>query len=254
MRTGSSCCRASIALRSTSADGRCAPPLSGNDALLDAERLADHLQFGLANFERNEFLARTRHNWRLIARPRRPVVHRFMGLLMKLSWYMRPVVSVEYIHRRNAWAVGRRRRLHPVRDWSFYRGSQWFALNRRAARAALTIDSGVTQWFERSWIPDEAFFQTALRRVPGLVVANTPTTFVLDTPEKPYPGWMQLSPEDVPAALASGLPFARKVDPATRPEVVASIDRAADRERAERREVPPATTGQASDHLHERRS
>ncbi len=226
---------------------------SGNDAILDAQPLADHLQFGRANFERNEFLARTRHKWRLIARPRSQVAHRSMGLLMKLSWHTRPVLSVEYIHRRDAWAIGRRRRSDPVRDWSFYRGSQWFALNQRAAAAALAIDPRVAEWFGQSWIPDEAFFQTALHRVPGLVIANTPTTFVLDTPAKPYPGWMQLSPEDIPTALASGLPFVRKVDPAASPEVVAHIDEAVDRQRAGGPDTQPAATVQAPDHMREGR-
>ncbi len=45
--------------------------------------------------------------------------------------------------------------------------------NRRAANAALAIDRRVAEWFEQSWIPDEAFLQTALRRVPGLVIANS---------------------------------------------------------------------------------
>ena len=100
---------------------------SGNDAFLDGELLPERLHFGRADFERNQYLARTRHHWRLFARPRHQVVHRSVGLLMKLSCYARPIVSVEYIHRRDAWAVGRRRRARPVRGWSFYRGSQWFA-------------------------------------------------------------------------------------------------------------------------------
>lgn len=204
---------------------------SGNDAFLPAEKLPDHLRFGLVDLERNQYLARVRHRWQLIDRPRHPALHRSMGLIMKLSQYTRPLLSVEYIHRREAWAVGRRRHRSSVRDWSFYRGSQWFALNRRAAEAALAIDSDVAEWFEHSWIPDETYLQTALRRVPGLLIANTPTTFVLDTPRKPYPGWMQLSPEDLPTALGSGLPFVRKVDPGVRPEVVTTIDRAVDRQR-----------------------
>ena len=213
---------------------------SGNDALLPAEKLPHHLRFGLVDFDRNQYLARIRHCWRLIDRPRHPALHRSLGLMMKLSQYTRPLISVEYIHRRDAWAVGRRRRANPVRDWSFYRGSQWFALHRRAAEAALAIDPDVTEWFQRSWIPDETYLQTVLRRVPGLVIADTPTTFVLDTPRQPYPGWMQLSPEDLPAALGSGLPFARKVDPGARPEVVASIDRAIETQQASDDDAVPA--------------
>ena len=92
---------------------------SGNDAFLDAEQLPGRLRFGRADFERNQYLARSRHRWRLYDRPRRQAVHRSMGLLMKLSCYARPLVSVEYIHRRDAWAVGHLRRMRRVRGWSF---------------------------------------------------------------------------------------------------------------------------------------
>jgi Core-2/I-Branching enzyme len=167
---------------------------------------------------------------------------------MKISTRIRPIISVEYIHRRDAWAVGWWRGSRPVRGWPFYRGSQWFALNRRAAKAALAIDPAIAHWFEQSWIPDEAYLQTALRRVPGLTIADELTTFVLDTPAEPYPGWRQLSPQDVPAVLASGLPFARKVDLAARPEVVASIDAAADGQRASGQNHTTAPTSRAPQH------
>lgn len=218
---------------------------SGNDALLAAERLPSRLRFGSTDFDRNQYLARSRLHWSLFDRPRNDIAHRSMGLLMKLSSRVRPVLSVEYIHRREAWAIGRARRDRPVPGWTFYRGSQWFALNRRAAAAALTIDPAVAEWFEHGWIPDETYLQTALRHVPGLVVADVPTTFVLDTPEKPYPGWMQLSPEDLPAVRASGLPFARKVDLAGRPEVVAGMDDAVDQQRPERRSGSTTATSRA---------
>lgn len=202
---------------------------SGKDALLPGQRLPSRLSFGPAELEQHQYLARSRHRWSLVDRPRHHVAHRSFGLLTKLSSWLRPVVSVEYIHRRNAWAIGGWRRPGPVRGWTFYRGSQWFALNRRAASAALTIDPAVANWFKRSWIPDETYLQTALRQIPGLVIADIPTTFVLNTPARPFPGWMQLSSGDLPAVRASGLPFARKVDLTARPEVVAGIDDAVDR-------------------------
>ena len=77
---------------------------SGIDALLGAERLPDHLHFGTADFDQNQHLARSRHRWRLFARPRAEVGHRSVGVLAKLSARTRPLVSVEYIHRREAWA------------------------------------------------------------------------------------------------------------------------------------------------------
>ncbi len=83
-------------------------------------------------------------------------------------------------------------------------------------------------WFERSWIPDETYLQTLLHITPGLKVVDRATTFVLDTPERPTPGWMQLSLDDLAAAWASGAPFFRKVDRSGRPEVVEAIDGAVD--------------------------
>lgn len=226
-----------------------ATAMSGNDALLAAEQLPARLRFGTKEFDRNQYLARSRHRWSLIERPRHDVAHRSLGLLMKLSSRVRPLLSVEYVHRREAWAFGRVRQTRPVRDWTFYRGPQWFALNRRAATAALTIDQKVTQWFEQSWIPDETYLQTALRYVPGLVIADTPTTFVRGTPAKPYPGWMQLSPEDLSAAMASDLPFARKVDPAGRPEVVVNIDDAVEEQRTAFLEALETATSDLPDHV-----
>jgi Core-2/I-Branching enzyme len=214
---------------------------SGNDAYLGAERLPARLRFGTADFEHTQYLARSRHRWRLVPRPRRHLAHRAMGLFMKLSTRLRPIVSVEYIHRRDAWAVGWRRRSGPVRGWSFYRGSQWFALSRAAADAALRIDPAIADWFTHSWIPDEAYLHTVLRRVPRLVIADESTTFVLDTPDVPYPEWMQLSLEDLPAAIESGLPFVRKVDPVHRPEVIERIDRIAAGRRADGNDNGTAT-------------
>jgi hypothetical protein len=218
---------------------------SGNDALLGASRLPNRLHWGRHDFDRNQYLARSLHRWWLVGRPRHPAFHYSLGLLMKLSARTRPIVSLEYVHRREAWAVGVRRRTRPVRGWTFFRGSQWFALNRRAALAALSIDPGVVEWFTKSWIPDEAFLHTALRRDPDLVIADTPTTFVLDTPAQPYPGWMRLSLHDLPAAWASGLPFARKVDPLDRPEVVARIDEAVDRQTADQTDHAAASGSRA---------
>ncbi len=222
---------------------------SGNDALLAAEPLPSRLRFGSKDFDRNQYLARSRLRWSLFDRPRNDIAHRSMGLLVKLSSRVRPVLSVEYIHRRDAWGIGRPRRDRPVRGWTFYRGPQWFALNRRAAAVALTIDPAIAEWFEHGWIPDETYLQTALRHVPGLVIADIPTTFVLDTPAKPYPGWMQLSPEDLPAVRASGLPFARKVDLAAWPEVVAGIDDAVDQQRPERRSASTTAASRASNQM-----
>ena len=135
------------------------------------------------------------------------------------------MLAIEYAFRPEAWLVGLRRRAGAMQGRRFWRGSQWLALDRRAADAVLHPDPGVRAWFERSWIPDETYIQTLLRITPGLTVADRLTTFVLDEPERPKPGWMLLSPGDLPAAWASGAAFFRKVDRSGRPEVVGAIDR-----------------------------
>ncbi len=201
------------------------------DVYSPAERLPDRLRFGRPDGESQLYLARCRHRYVAPGRPRSEAAHRAVGGLAKLAAGLGPLVALEYAHRRQAWALGRRRPLGPVTGWTLYRGSQWIALNRRAAAAALAVDPAVTAWFRPSWIPDETYFQTVLRQVPDLVVSDRPTTFVLPTPDRPTPGWMQLAVEDLPAVWDSGTPFARKVDRETRPEVVEAIDTAVDRGR-----------------------
>lgn len=62
-------------------------------------------------------------------------------------------------------------------------------------------------------------------------MSDAPSTSVLETPEKPFTGWMQLTLEDLPALWDSGTPFARKVDALSRPQVAAAIDEVVDQAR-----------------------
>jgi len=209
---------------------------SGIDAFARADRLPSQLRYGRNLDEKNAYLARSRHRWKAVPRPRNQAGHRAMGAVMKLGRFAHPLFAVEYVHRREAWVIGTRRRLGCMRGQQLHRGSQWIVLNRRAAEVALNVDPAVSAWFRKSWIPDETYFHTVLRRDPQLVVSNALMTFVLETPERPTPGWMRLNKEHLPAVWASGAPFARKVDPSERPEVMALIDEAVDRLRA----GPPA--------------
>lgn len=202
------------------------------DAIAPAMELPLRLRFGRSDEQTNLYLARSRHKWSIYGRPRSETIHRAIGALMKLSHSIQPLLAIEYVHRRDAWCVGRYRRAGPMGATTFFRGSQWIALNRRAATTVLDVEPEVTSWFKRSWIPDETYFQTVLRQAGGLAVSNSPTTFVLETPEHPTPGWMRLAHEDLEAVWASGAPFARKVDVSGRPDVVAAIDRVVDGQRA----------------------
>jgi hypothetical protein len=193
------------------------------DAFLPSEGLHGHIRFGRSQVTNNLYLTRTRHTWTSFQRPRSPLLHRGVGGLMKLSEWIQPIVAMEFVHRRDAWVVGWRRSTRSLGGHPFHRGSQWIALSRKAALEALAVEPQLTEWFKRSWIPDEAFFHTVLR-MSDLAVSDAPTTFVLETPEQPTTGWMQLTLDDLPAVWESGAPFARKVDILNRPEVAASID------------------------------
>jgi hypothetical protein len=205
---------------------------SGVNALARAEELPARLRFGWGDFEVNQYLARSRHRWRLVRRPRSDAVHDAIGRVMNLVRGLHPLVAMEYPHRRESWAVGLRRREGVMHGRRIWRGSQWLALDRRAADTVLRPDPAVRNWFEHSWIPDEAYIHTLLRGTGGLTVADRATTFELDPPERPTLGWRLLSLDDLPAGWASGLPFFRKVDRTERPEVMEAIDAAVDRQRS----------------------
>jgi hypothetical protein len=213
------------------------------DAYLPAERLQGPIRFGRSHMESNLYLTRTRHHWTSFQRPRSAVVQRGVGGLMKLTQWVQPFVAMEFVHRRDAWVLGWRRNTRPLGGRPIYRGSQWIALSRIAALEALAIEPQLTSWFTGTWIPDESFFHTVLR-TSDLRVSDAPTTYVLETPEQPTTGWMQLTLEDLPAMWESATPFARKVDIISRPQVVAAIDEVVDRERATERIVAPREAGE----------
>jgi hypothetical protein len=201
------------------------------DAYLPAERLTNNLEFGRSHVEENLYMTRGRHRWSTVPRPRSAALHRALSAFLKLSEWIQPLAAMEFVHRREAWVIGTRRSVRPLKGLAFYRGSQWIAVNRRAALAALEVDPLLTAWFKRSWIPDESYLHTVLR-ASDLVVSDDPTTFVLETPAQPTSGWMQLTLDDLPAVWASGAPFARKVDLSQRPEVARAIDEVVDRQRS----------------------
>lgn len=204
---------------------------SGVDAFARADRLPAGLRFGRAEAVAGGYLARSCHRWTAVRRPGSELAHDTLGHLMRLGQALSPIGSLEYAHRTESWMLGTPRPRGPTVGWTFFRGSQWVVLNRRAARALLEVDPVVRQWFRSSWIPDEAYIQTVVRRRPELVVSDQLVTYVLDTPARPFPGWMRLALDDLPAAWGSGAAFARKVDWATRPEVIEAIDQAVDRGR-----------------------
>jgi hypothetical protein len=196
---------------------------TGADAFMPAERLPGRLRFGRRDLDANRFLARCTHRWVTVRRPRWAPAQRALSALSKATLSTHPVLKLEFSLRSDAWFVGLPRRRGPVAGWTLYKGTQWVAFNRRAADAVVDVDPAVTAWFSRSHIPDESYLQTVVRRA-GLVVADTPVTWVPPEPVRATPGWMLLRQEHLERVAASGAAFARKVDPARNPEVIAAID------------------------------
>lgn len=208
---------------------------SGADALVDAEAVPERLRFGRSQEDGNRFRARCAHRWVTFGQPGLPGAHRAVCAAWKLQRYVQPLVGLEYSHRRQAWFVGLPRPQGRMRGWTFYKGSQWIAFNRRAAEAILETDPAVTKWFRSGHIADETYFATVLRHHPELVVLNQTVTYFPPGPERPVEGWEYLTPEHLPAVRAAGAAFARKADPTRRPEVLAVIDAEVDRQRRENR-------------------
>ena len=197
---------------------------SGVDALLPAAPLPRRLRFGRRDLDGNRFLARCIHRWVKFGRPRSEVAHRAISGISKASLLTHPIVKLEFSLRNDAWFLGVPRRRDPVRGWVLFKGSEWFACNRRAARILLATQPGVTRWFAHSHIPDESYVQTVLHRAPELVIDHSPMTWVPPEPDVPAAGWMLLKAADLPAVAASSVAFARKVDPRRNPDVIKTID------------------------------
>lgn len=204
---------------------------SGIDAMMPAHALPARLRFGNGQPDANRDLARCRHRWFRIARPRSAVLHRALSALSKLSRLTHPIMTLEFSLRNESWFVGLPRPKGPVRGWDLYKGSEWFACNARAATVLLGADRALATWFQRSHIPDESYFQSCLHHDGGLNIEPSLVTWVPPQPLTPSPGWMLLKNEELPLVVASGAAFARKIDPERNPEIRTTVDALVDRAR-----------------------
>lgn len=201
------------------------------DAFCPGDPLPRRLRFGPDDpGGTKRLLARYRLRWHWVGRPRSELGHRVVGNLAKLTRRTHPLVHLEYAHRADSWVLGLPRRQGAMRGWTFHKGSQWVALNRRAARAVLDVDPAVTTWFRHTYIPDESYIHSIVHRRDDLRVDDGILTWVPDDPTGRPGGlmWMRLLPDDLPAVRASGAAFARKVDPVGDPGLMATIDAVAD--------------------------
>nr|WP_276612407.1 beta-1,6-N-acetylglucosaminyltransferase [Kineococcus vitellinus] len=130
---------------------------------------------------------------------------------------------------------------HPRREAApplpYRKGSFWATLSRRAVATLLAAgeDDALRAFFASTLLPDESFAHSVLHAAPPLRVAAAPTSytaFVGDDLAHPQP----LGLGDVPAARASGAPFARKVVRGPGDAFARAVDALVDAERSPARE------------------
>lgn len=128
---------------------------------------------------------------------------------------------------RNAWRLGKRDLARELRGMTPMAGAQWWSLGADCARHMLRfVDENpwYAGFFRHSAIPDETFFHTIVgaspfaRRIGPMPLHQKMAGF--------SPALLRAA--DVPAAIASGLPFARKFDARVDAEAVRSALAAAD--------------------------
>lgn len=112
---------------------------------------------------------------------------------------------------RNTWMLGRRDLARGLRGMTPMIGSQWWCLSAACVRHVLSFLEA-NAWYERffhhSSIPDECFFQTLIGASTFAANRAPPPLYQIKTGYSPC----VLTVPDLPAAAASGMPFARKFD------------------------------------------
>lgn len=112
---------------------------------------------------------------------------------------------------RHAWLLGRRDLACGLRGMTPMIGSQWWCLSAACVRHVLGF-LAANPWYERffqhSSIPDECFFQTLVGASACAATRAPPPLYQDKTGYSPR----VLTVADLPAAAASGMPFARKFD------------------------------------------
>jgi len=113
-------------------------------------------------------------------------------------------------------------RLNPDRPPRIFAGDTWFMANRKAAAMLRgPFIEQLIRYYRKRFIPEEAFFQTALCNAPGLRICREHKRYADWTAGGSHP--KLLTTEDLPDILNSGAHFARKFVPDS--PVLGIIDR-----------------------------
>lgn len=142
------------------------------------------------------------------------------SLKTKWQFYLARQFWVPIIRRRPRWRLGRFTIRLPwsqrgvlTADYSLWWGEHWFTGNRRVAKTFLEPTPQVRALQRHlRWraFPEEAYYQTVLCNTAGLVLNKSNKRFTEWNGGGAHP--MTLGVSDVPAALSSGMHFARKFD------------------------------------------
>jgi hypothetical protein len=124
--------------------------------------------------------------------------------------------------------VGLRSARHPFRDgFDCYCGSQWFTLSRRSVRAVLAFATDrpdILEYYRRTFIPDESFFNSLLMSRRDLRIRLDSLRYVrMAPPWYAHPETLRLV--DFEPLTASGSHFARKFDTAVDTAILDALDR-----------------------------
>lgn len=133
-------------------------------------------------------------------------------VLLKVGYYLEPAIDVRYVARGRGWHLGLRRLSTPFDTQSpCYKGSQWWAMDRRLLDQVLMrtdTDHLLRSTYRRSIVPDESYFQAVLCPLED-PSSEVPLTYVEWLIDEDAPRVLTL--RDLDEVLASGSPFCRKV-------------------------------------------
>lgn len=134
--------------------------------------------------------------------------------LWKLGHHLEPVLDVRAVSRGRGIHIGVRSGRTPFGPTQpCYKGSQWWAMDRRLLDVVLERaqrDRRLMSTYRRSIIPDESFFQSAIAPVCDPSKGH-PVSYVEWIVEADAPRVLDMS--DLHGILGSGSPFCRKVEP-----------------------------------------
>jgi hypothetical protein len=143
-------------------------------------------------------------------------------------WHVRYYFRWWSLPRGSGTRIGIPRAQTPFSDsYPCWAGYQWLAVSRRGVETLereLTARPELAQLYRTSVIPDESMIQTVLLNSPDLVNAQPNLTFQRPTGEGDAHA-AELTIDDLPAILASGRAFARKMHPDRSNTLMDTLDR-----------------------------